>query len=52
MTIPKKRNPGRQVFFEDTELTTENPQENITESEILRIRIAVSKKKNTFFSSQ
>ncbi|NEQ36472.1 MAG: HAMP domain-containing protein, partial [Okeania sp. SIO3I5] len=35
MTIPKKRNPGRQVFFEDTELTTENPQENITESEAI-----------------
>ncbi|MGD1807525.1 HAMP domain-containing protein [Dapis sp. BLCC M126] len=33
MTIPKKRNPGRQVFFEHPEPTAENPQETITESE-------------------
>ena len=35
MTIPKKRNSGLQVFFEDTEINVEKKPETITESETI-----------------
>ena len=35
MTIPKKRNSGLQVFFEDTEINVEKKTETITESETI-----------------